>query len=76
MSKKIKSENKMRRLAMKRARRAANQAKYAAMREMGANSKSKRFLKRTKKVLIGRHNHPQIPCGNPGCSKCYPDLTN
>ena len=72
MSKRIKSENKRRRLAMKRARKAANQSKYDAMREAGANSKSKRFIRRSKRVLIRKHDHPQIPCGNPGCAKCYP----
>jgi len=74
MSKKAKSENKKRRLAMKRARKATNQARYDALREAGANSKSKRFIKRMKRKLIGKHNHPQIPCGNPGCISCYPEL--
>ena len=66
MSKKAKSENKQRRLAEKRKRKAANQAKYDAMREAGANSKSKRFLRQSKRILIRNHNHPQVPCGNPG----------
>lgn len=74
MSKKAKSENKRRRLAMKRTRRAANQAKYDAMRKAGENSKSKRFVKRSRRVLIGIHNHPQVPCGNPGCKRCYPAM--
>jgi hypothetical protein len=74
MSKKTRTENKKKRLAMKRARRTANQARYIAMKEAGENSKSKRFLKNAKRILVRKHNHPQVPCGNPGCGKCYPSL--
>jgi hypothetical protein len=74
MSKRKRTENKQKRVAMKRARRAANQAKYDAWKQSGENGKSKRYARKSKRVLVRMHNHPQMPCGNPGCKRCYPRL--
>jgi len=71
VSKKSKTENKRKRLQAKRARRASNKAKYDAWRDAGENSKSKRFIKKSKGSKIKLHNHPQIPCGNPACKRCH-----
>lgn len=71
MSKKSKKANKIKRLAEKRARRAANQAKYEAWRVAGKNNKSKRYIKASKNRLVGVYTHPEIPCGNPACKRCY-----
>ncbi len=71
MSKKAKNASKERRLREKRARKQANKAAYARMRDMGENSKSKRFVKRGKNErLAKRIDHPEGNCGNFGCVKC------
>jgi DNA-directed RNA polymerase subunit M/transcription elongation factor TFIIS len=75
MSKKSKSEAKLRRRAMKRARKAAQRALYEARKRAGQNTKSKRNklrAKRTHHVRVERHRSG--PCGNVGCPKCNPAL--
>jgi len=75
MSKKIKAANKQRNLQAKRSRKAANKAKYAALKTAGQNSKSIRSIRAGKR---GRKatgiSHPDGPCGNIACVKCFPDL--
>lgn len=71
MSKKSKKASKEKNLQAKRARRAANKARYQKMREAGQNSKSKRAVSRgkvTKKA--GGVSHPEGNCGNNGCKRC------
>ena len=71
MSKKAKKASKEKNLMAKRARRAANKARYQKMRESGQNSKSKRAVSRgkvTKKA--GGVSHPEGNCGNFGCLRC------
>ena len=70
MSKKSKKLAKQKNLMKKRAKRAANRAKYDAWRDAGENSKSKRFRNKIKKV--NTISHPNGPCGNIGCKKCDP----
>ena len=75
MSKKIKQKNKVDRLQAKRARKAANQARYAELRRQGVNGKSKRAKANAKKRK--RHNgisHPNGACGNIGCKLCFPEI--
>ena len=74
MSKKIKLENKKRNLLAKRARRAANKARYAELRRLGINSKSVRARRSGKRKLATSVDHPNGPCGNVGCKQCFPDL--
>lgn len=75
MSKKIKAANKEKNLQAKRARKSANKAKYAALMAAGRNSKSYRSIQQGKKsrraVTI---DHPNGPCGNIACLKCFPDM--
>ena len=73
MSKKSKSEAKLRRRAKKRARKAAEQALYEQRKREGINKKSKRSklnAKRRRRVRLTRHSLG--PCGNVGCEKCHP----
>jgi hypothetical protein len=74
MSKKSKKASKEKNLQAKRARRAANKARYQKMRESGQNSKSKRAVSRgkvTKKA--GGVSHPEGHCGNHACNRCFPN---
>jgi len=58
----------------KRARKAANRAKYDAWRAAGTNSKSFRQRKRAKKKGSGdKGKHLIADCGNVGCLKCNPE---
>jgi len=75
MSKKIKAANKQANLQAKRSRKAANKAKYAALKNAGQNTKSFRAIKAGKKHRKATGvSHPDGPCGNIGCVKCFPDL--
>lgn len=75
MSKKCKLNNRLEHLQEKRSRRASNKAKYAELKRLGINGKSKRFLSnKRKKRIIGNVDHPFGNCGNVGCEKCFPDL--
>ena len=75
MSKKIKAANKEKNLQVKRARKAANKAKYAALMVAGKNSKSYRSIQQGKKSRkINPIDHPNGFCGNVGCIKCFPYL--
>lgn len=58
----------------KKAKREMNQARYAAMRDQGQNSKSKRFTLRNRRNRASHNKHQHIIpfCGNHGCKKCYP----
>jgi len=75
MSKKIKLKNREKRLQEKRNRKAANKARYAELRRLGINGKSKRFLKNTKKT-VKIIDHPNGHCGNLACSKCFPEFNS
>ena len=73
MSKKSKAAQKQKRLAKKRARKAANKARYEELQRLGQNSKSKRFRGQTKRKKLARTtSHPEGTCGNIGCQKCDP----
>ncbi len=77
MSKRTKSENKVRRRAKKRARKAANQAKYDAWKANGNNTKSKRVALRSERSRTARNvKHRLGPCGNIGCKTCNPIPVN
>ena len=73
MSKKAKSEAKLRRRSAKRARKAAQRALYEARMRAGQNAMSKRAKlnkQRERKVRVMRHRTG--PCGNVGCPECHP----
>ena len=75
MSKKSKNLNREKRLQKKRAIKNANKARYAELKRIGQNSKSKRFLKSSKKnKTIKTTDHSDGHCGNPACKKCFPML--
>lgn len=75
MSKKIKAANKEKNLQAKRARKAANKAKYAGLMAAGRNSKSYRSIQQGKKKRRAVSvDHPNGHCGNPACLKCFPDM--
>jgi len=74
MSKKSKLKNREKRLQQKRARKAANKARYAELRKLGINGKSKRFLSNKKRKLAKIIDHANGHCGNLACSKCFPEL--
>lgn len=73
MSKSSKKRQKEKRLILKRARKAANKARFEELKRLGQNSKSKRYLsKRKKRRLAKTVSHPEGSCGNIGCVKCDP----
>lgn len=65
---------KDKRRALKRSRKAAMTAQYESWRDAGTNGKSKRNKLRSKrsKKAHTKHQHTINPCGNAGCSRCYP----
>ena len=75
MSKKCKQKNRLEHLQEKRSRKASNKAKYAELKRLGINGKSKRFTSNQKKNRkIGNIDHPNGNCGNIGCKKCFQKL--
>lgn len=74
MSKRAKTRAAQERKREKARRKAAEVAKYEAWRDAGTNSKSKRFLLRTKRARTSptKHQHLVWNCGNPGCKGCFP----
>ena len=71
MSKASKKAAKQKNLQKKRARKAANRARYDELRASGKNSKSKRFVKKSKKTRLAKTvSHPEGACGNIACKKC------
>ena len=73
MSKKCKKTSKLKNLQRKRARKAANKARWQTMAQSGENTKSKRFLKgRQKNRKAKRETHIGVNnCGNPSCTRCF-----
>ncbi len=69
MSKKSKSESKLRRRSLKAGQKAAEKAKYAKWTADGQNS-SKRSKLRSKrsKGNVRAKRHKDGPCGNIGCA--------
>lgn len=73
MSKKYKAKQKQKRLDKKRAIKASNKARYAELRRLGQNTKSKRSVRQSKKSKLAKKiDHPNGKCGNIGCKKCNP----
>jgi hypothetical protein len=73
MSRTSKKLNREKRLQKKRARKAANRARYAELARTGQNQKSKRFLAGNKKrKTVKLVDHKNGPCGNLACKKCFP----
>jgi len=72
MSKKAKLNNREKRLQEKRNRKAANKAKYAELKRLGINGKSKRFQRKKRGTILEDHYYGH--CGNVGCERCFPDL--
>ena len=73
------SEARKRRRSLKRARKAAEKAKYELWKSLGQNTKSKRVKLRAKllrKKQMRSKRHSQGPCGNVGCSLCNPTPTH
>jgi len=74
MSKKSKATAKQKRLVKKRAIKFANKAKYAEMKRLGQNSKSKRSRNQSKQNKRAKTmSHPNGACGNIGCIRCDPE---
>ncbi len=74
MSKSGKTRRKLKRLAAKRAKKAAMRARYEAFKATGQNSK-RAVLKRQRKKTVRNQRH-LVACGNVGCKKCFPELNN
>jgi len=72
MSKKTKAASKLARLIKKRSLRAANKAKHLSWRQVGENSKSYRFSKKSsKKRSKIKGLHTISFCGNVACKICF-----
>lgn len=76
MSKKAKAKSKLKRLNIKRARKAARQATYEGYKKAGQNKKSKRFRKNSRINSVRANKHAVAYCGNIGCAKCHPAVNN
>lgn len=73
MGKASRSRRREKKAAVKRARKAANRAKYAEMRRLGQNTLSSRAKRNAKKkIRPHKHRHLIADCGNLGCKKCGP----
>lgn len=73
MGRAARNRNKEKRAGAKRARKVANQEKYAALARAGQNKKSKRASKQgQKKKTVSAKGHSDANCGNIGCKKCNP----
>lgn len=73
MSKSSKTKRSLERRKKKRDAKIAEQARYDSYRDIGQNTKSKRYSMRT----VGRRGvrpvrHRLGPCGNVGCQRCNP----
>lgn len=75
MSKATRSRSKIKRRSMKRARKAAEAAKYKAWADSGQNSK-RSMRKRAKTRTVRNGSHATGPCGNIGCRTCNPTPYN
>lgn len=72
--KKSRTKSKLRRDNEKKARKAQRKAQYQAYARSGENSKGSRTARKTKARAHLRFNlvsHPNGPCGNVGCRKCF-----
>jgi hypothetical protein len=77
MSKKAKAANRELRLQRKRALKAANKARYAELKRVGQNTKSRRSLMQSKRrKLVKMIDHKDGFCGNLACKKCFPAYSN
>ena len=75
MSRTSKKLNREKRLQQKRARKAANKARYAELARTGQNQKSKRYLSSNKKrKLVKIIDHKDGFCGNIACKRCFPSM--
>ena len=76
MSKKAKTKAQDRRRKEKRARKEAMQKLYASWARDGRNRKSARNVRKSKTFCRSARNfdHPNGPCGNLGCLKCFPQI--
>jgi hypothetical protein len=73
MSRKSKAANKELRLQRKRALKSANRARYAELKRIGQNTKSRRSLMQSKRHrLVKMIDHKDGFCGNLACKKCFP----
>lgn len=73
MSKKAKAANRELRLQRKRALKTANKARYAELKRVGQNTKSRRSLMQSKRrKLVKMIDHKDGFCGNLACKKCFP----
>lgn len=72
MSKKAKAANRELRLQRKRALKTANKARYAELKRVGQNTKSRRSLMQSKRrKLVKMIDHKDGFCGNLACKKCF-----
>jgi hypothetical protein len=75
MSKKSKQQNREKRLQKKRAMKAANKARYAELKRVGQNNKSRRSMMQSKRrKLVKTIDHKDGICGNLACKQCYPSF--
>ena len=76
MSKKAKATARELRRARKAARKTAQNLQYAAWKQAGQNTKSKRAKLRKRRAKQVRSDAPAHPCGNIGCKHCHPEPHN
>jgi len=70
MGKKSRSARHVKKMAEKRAAKNAKRALYESAAQKGKTKKH--GDKKSSSILKG--SHPQNPCGNPACKKCYKEI--
>jgi hypothetical protein len=73
MGRRAKKARSDERRKQKRLRKEAARAQWAAWTSSGDNQKRKRSKLGARKIYH-RGSHPQGPCGNIGCIRCFPNL--
>lgn len=71
MGKAAKTRRSEARKGVKRARKAAEQARYESYKKAGSNRKKKR---ETAAGGVAKAKHAMTFCGNQGCQRCHPSL--
>lgn len=71
MSKNSRTKRKDKRKKEANARKDANRRLYESYRDSGSNSKRKKNRNLHTGPSLGKVDHPNGPCGNLGCKKCF-----
>ena len=75
MGKRSKGARSTARKQQRKADKAAKRALYESFGKAGRTKGSRRAKRKSQSVLTPSIKHPSDHCGNPGCRRCFSDLT-